>query len=186
MHAILPGLLGGTTTFAVYPFQGKQNLLSKLENRLRGYAGWIPEAWRILVVVDRDSNNCLDLKKTLVTAAQSVKLRTRSSARQDWNVLFGIAIEELEAWYFGEWNAVCKAYPRVNRNAVRSSRFRNCDQIAGGTWEAFEQVLQRAGYFTGGLRKIEAARRIGKYFNGASCSSPSYKYVESAIKEAVF
>jgi hypothetical protein len=31
------------------------------------------------------------------------------------------------------------------------------DDIKGGTWEAFQHVLQSSGYFTDGLRKIEAA-----------------------------
>ncbi len=32
------------------------------------------------------------------------------------------------------------------------------DAIPGGTWEAFERVLQRSGYFQTGLRKLEAAQ----------------------------
>ena len=33
----------------------------------------------------------------------------------------------------------------------------------GGTWEALEHILQRAGYFACGVRKIEAARENAKF-----------------------
>ncbi len=184
IRAILPSILGETTSFEVYPYQGKRDLLSHLEQRLRGYAAWIPDTWRIIVIVDRDDDDCLNLKSSLENMAKLTTLRTRKSSQMNWNLVFAIAIEELEAWYFGDWNAVCRAYPRLDWAVVRSSRYRHCDEISGGTWEAFERVLQKAGYFSGGLRKIEAARMIGRYFDSGSCSSPSYKYFENALLEA--
>ena len=40
------------------------------------------------------------------------------------------------------------------------SAYGDPDAIKGGTWEAMERELQRAGYFKSGLAKIEAARVI--------------------------
>jgi hypothetical protein len=54
LRAHLPRLLGGDATFNVYPSQGKQDLMRNLPDRLKGYASWLPEGWRIVVVVDRD------------------------------------------------------------------------------------------------------------------------------------
>ena len=46
LRALLPRLLPAGRTFEVHAFQGKPDLLGKLEARLRGYAGWLPVDWR--------------------------------------------------------------------------------------------------------------------------------------------
>jgi hypothetical protein len=48
LMAILPGLIGGRATFSVHSYQGKGDLLGKLGARLRGYAKWIPDSYKIL------------------------------------------------------------------------------------------------------------------------------------------
>ena len=61
MEALLRGFLPrmlGDVTFQVYPFQCKSELLQHLPERLRGYSSWLPPTWRILVVVDRDDDDC--------------------------------------------------------------------------------------------------------------------------------
>jgi hypothetical protein len=96
-----------------------------------------------------------------------------------------IAIEELEAWYFGDWNAVKSAYPRVSTSIPQKEAFRNPDAISGGTWEAFERLMKKAGYFEGGLRKIEAARQIGRQVDWQRNSSLSFQYFRDAILEVM-
>lgn len=142
LGALLPRLLPAERTFVVHPFQGKTDLLDKLHDRLRGYAAWLPEDWRIVAVVDRDDDDCLALKRQLETMAHDARLRTRSASRgRPWQLVNRIAVEELEAWYFGDWPAVCAAYPRVSPRIPDQAGFRHPDGIAGGTWEAFERVL---------------------------------------------
>ena len=53
LRAFLPRLLPLGSTFDVHPFQGKTDLLGKIEARLRGYASWLPDDWRIVVVLSR-------------------------------------------------------------------------------------------------------------------------------------
>jgi hypothetical protein len=62
-----------------------------------------------------------------------------------------------------------------------------CDPygVQGGTWEAFERVLQRAGYFDGGLRKIEAARFIAAGIDPARNRSRSFQSLRTALVEMV-
>ncbi len=43
------------------------------------------------------------------------------------------------------------------------SRYRNPNAIVGGTWEALEHELQRAGYAPGGLAKVATARAISAH-----------------------
>lgn len=184
--AMLPRILNQGESFKVHVFQGKSDLLGKLESRLKGYAKWIPSDWRIFVVVDRDDDDCLHLKDHLETAASRAGLRTRAvSVGQHWSIANRIAIEELESWYFGEWASVQQAYPRVSKTIPMKSQYRECDAIRGGTWEAFERVMQSFGYFKGGLTKIEAARRIGEVYEPLRSSSRSFAVFHEAILEAL-
>ena len=72
-----------------------------------------------------------------------------------------IAVEELEAWYLGDVPAIANEFPGTSPNLGSQAKFRNPDAVAGGTWEAFERVLQSAGYYPAGLSKIDTARRMG-------------------------
>ncbi|HNU11509.1 MAG TPA: DUF4276 family protein [Rubrivivax sp.] len=185
LRALLPRLLPHDRTFEIHPFQGKSDLLGKLEQRLRGYAAWLPSDWRIAVVVDRDDQDCRVLKGQLESMAQRAGLRTRTGARNaPWQLVNRIAIEELEAWYFGDWAAVRSAYPRAAENVPRRQALRDPDAIAGGTWEAFERIMQARGYFRGGLLKIEAARAIGAQVELARSSSRSFRVFCDALVEA--
>ncbi len=186
LNELLPRMLPTSCDFKVYPFQGKNDLLRKLPGRLSGYAQWLPEDWRIIVVVDRDDDDCTDLKRRLEQIAKSSGLRTRSRSRagtQPWHIANRIAVEELEAWYFGDWDAVRHAYPHVSATIPRKSGFRDPDAVSGGTWETFERVLNKAGYFRGGLRKIEVARRIGSLIDPSRNYSHSFQTFCEVIAE---
>jgi hypothetical protein len=185
LRGLLPRLLPPDRTFEIYPFQGKQDLFDKLECRLRGYAAWLPTDWRIVVVVDRDDDDCRKLKQKMEDIAAQVKLRTRGGFSSGWQLVNRIAIEELEAWYFGDWEAVRAAYPKVSATVPRQQRYRNPDAIAGGTWQAFERILQRYGYFKGGLPKIEVARTLGAILDRSRCRSQSFTCFCDAVLEAV-
>ena len=186
LRALLPRLLPQDRTFEVHAFQGKSDLLGKLADRLRGYARWLPEDWRIVVVVDRDDDDCLQLKRRLEDIARQADLRTRTSAGgAPWQLVNRIAIEELEAWYFGDWEAVRTAYPRIPSSIPNQQKYRDPDHIAGGTWEAFERVMQQRGYFKEGLRKIEAARALGGLIDAQRSRSPSFRHFQQAVLEAV-
>ena len=182
LRALLPRPLPQDRTFEVHSFQGKSDLLGKLEARLRGYAAWLPGDWRIVVVVDRDNEDCRVMKRQLETMARRAGLRTRTrTGNAPWQLVNRIAIEELEAWYFGDWEAVCSAFPRASTNVPRRQGFRNPDDIAGGTWEAFERVMRAYGYFESGLRKIEVARAIGANVDPARSTSGSFRAFSGAI-----
>lgn len=173
LGGVLPKLLP-TASFRIYSHQGKPDLLSKLPSRLRAYSRWLPETSRILVVTDRDRDECAELKAQLNDASQAV------DAAGERRVLNRIAIQELEAWHFGDWQAVRAAYPRVPATIPRQARYRDPDEI-DGTWEAFESVLQGAGYFAGGLRKIEAARAISIHIEPSRNTSPSFRSLREGL-----
>jgi hypothetical protein len=184
LRELLPRLLGDEVSFAVYPYQCKDDLLSKLPVRLVSYAKWLPETSRILVIVDRDDDDCKILKEKMEQMALDAGLRTRTAgAGEQWQVVNRIAIEELEAWYFGDWEAVRAAYSRVPQTILSQAKYHDSDAITGGTWEVFGRVLQRDGYFKGGLRKIEAARSIAAHRVPDRNCSKSFQVLRSALLE---
>lgn len=183
LQTFLPSLLREDQTFNIVSFQGKKDLLNKLEARLKGYAKWLPSDWRIIVIVDRDDEDCLMLKRQMEDAAHRANLTTRTqSDGKTWQVANRIAVEELEAWYFGDWDAVKKAYPRVKEYLSSKKGFRDPDAIRN-TWESFEKILKRHGYFKGGLAKIDAARAIGAYIHPDRNTSHSFCVFLRTISE---
>jgi Domain of unknown function (DUF4276) len=173
---LLPKMLHSGTEYEIHAFRGKQDLFSKLPSRLKGYAGWIPEEWRIVILVDRDNEDCQELKKKLEQFAldSGFITKTRQSNRQPFRILNRIMIEELEAWFFGDAQAILKAYPGIP-NFSQKAKYREPDAIQGGTWEALERELQKAGHFRGGLDKVEAARKIAKFMDPKINRSASFQ-----------
>lgn len=182
LRALFPALLGDIG-FEVHRFQGKNGLLQELPARLRGYAAWLPASWRIVVIVDRDDDPCEELKQQLDGVAREAGLAVRRPGGAPWQVVNRLAIEELEAWFFGDWDAVRAAYPRVPATIPAKQPYRAPDAIRGGTCEAFERVLQQAGYFAGGLRKIEAAREVARHMAAARNRSPSFGKLREILVE---
>ena len=184
LKVLLPRLSPGAT-FKIHPFQGKRDLLKKLERRLRAYKKKLQPNHRIAIVIDRDNDDCRELKDRLESLSIRSGLVTRTRSRRGrWQVVNRIVVEELEAWYFGDWTAVCEAYPRTPRNIPSKAAYRCPDAIRGGTWEKFERIMQHHGYFKGGLRKVEAARAVAGFIEPARNSSDSFQKFRDAIVEA--
>jgi hypothetical protein len=185
LRLIVPRIIG-SVSFEVYPHQCKDDLLGKLPARLRGYSRWLPNDWRIVVVVDRDDDACDELKTHLEETTQTAGLTTRNAAKgRTYQVVNRLAIEELEAWFFGDWEAVLTAYPRAAENIPRKEGYRDPDGIRGGTWEALERILKRAGYFKTGLRKIEAAGAIAQHLDPERNTSHSFRVFRDVLREMV-
>jgi hypothetical protein len=179
---LLPRILGPAHSFQIHPHQGKADLLGSLKARLRAYARWLPEDWKIVVVVDEDRAGCMALKARLEEIAGAAGFITKTGAGGGpFSVLNRIAIEELEAWFFGDVPAMVRAFPRIPGTLARRAPFRDPDAIAGGTWEVLERVLQRAGYFPGGMPKVETARAISGHMNVAANRSHSFRVFREGI-----
>lgn len=177
LEQLLPKLLPAEANFRILNFQGKHDLLKSLPARMRGYARSLRTDDRIVVLVDRDQSNCHALKHRLEQIAQEAGLATAShpDALGRFQVVNRIAIEELEAWFFGDVAAIRAAYPRVSAHLDQQKGYRDPDAIAGGTWERLERVLQKAGYFRPGLNKMEVARAIAQHMEPSRNRSRSFR-----------
>lgn len=181
---VVPKILGDEVTFKVHDFRGKTNLLKKLPDRMKGYYNLLKyqEDWRIVVLIDEDRQNCQELKQKLEDIAIQEGLSTPSTT-ESFQVLNRIAVEELEAWFFGDVEALTEAYPKVPKTLTKRKSYRNPDEIKGGTWEALDRVLSAAGYYTKGfMPKTEVARNIAPLMNPETNSSKSFQVFRDGIK----
>lgn len=181
LDALLPKVLGEEHTFEVHPFQCKSEMLANLLPRLRGYASWFQsdpttEHWRILLLIDEDRQDCRDVKRKLLDAAQAAGLSDRVLAR--------VIIEELEAWFFGDIEAVRTVYPRVPATLAARRGFRNPDAITGGTWEALDRVLRQSGYGNG-LQKIRFAAAVAPQMQPERNTSGSFQALRIGLQRMI-
>lgn len=183
LRNLIPRIINSSATFDIHAHQGKTDLLQKLPGRLRGYRSWIPSDWRIVVLMDLDDDDCLSLKRRMETIACREGFITKSAASNQTNfeILNRIAIEELEAWFFGDISAINSAFPKVSTNVIHKAKYRNPDTIQGGTWEELEDILQRYGYFKGGMPKITVAREISLHMLPSRNDSHSFQIFYSGI-----
>ena len=184
---LVPNILEAEHTFAVHPFQGKADLLANLPARLQAYRTWLPKDWRIVVLIDEDREDCKALKGQLEKAAKKAGLVTRTSTKgqSPFQILNRLAIEELEAWFFGDVLAVKAAYPRVLATLSKKAKYRDPDSIVGGTWEALERELKKAGYYPTGMPKIEVSRNVSHYMDVERNRSRSFQVFVDGLKACV-
>ncbi len=173
LDQLVPRIVGEQHSFQVLNFRNKKELLKEIPKRLKGYARWIPEDWRIAVLVDEDRQDCHVLKAQLVGASRQAGLHDR--------VLNRVVVEELEAWFFGDIKALRAVYPKIPESLTKRKRFRDPDAISGGTWEALDQVLRRSGY-QGGLIKAATAEAVASHMDPWSNTSRSFQVFRDGLR----
>jgi hypothetical protein len=110
----------------------KRILLDRLPQILKGY-GQTPGYDAVVVVLDSDRRNCQEFLQELKDL-----LRNSQPAPQ---TLFRLAIEEIEAWYFGDRTALLKAYPKAKKGILEKYKQ---DSICG-TWELLANAIHAGG-----------------------------------------
>lgn len=179
---LVPRIVGPNVTFKVHPHGGKSDLLRKLPRRLRGYKHWLPDDYRVIVLVDCDEQDCHELKERLEQAAKEAGLLTKTAAGEPgaFRVLNRIAIVELEAWFLGDVEAIAAAYPGFPGTLPNRGGYRNPDRVREA-WEALERELRKAGHYPGG--KIATARAISANMDPARNRSGSFRAFRDALME---
>ncbi|MBE8516613.1 DUF4276 family protein [Amycolatopsis sp. H6(2020)] len=178
LKALLPKIAPGVD-FQIIPFNGKTDLLRKLPVRLRDYTYyWAETGLRIVVLLDRDDDDCVELKRRLVEIAHEVGLPGEAT-------LFRIVIEELEAWFLGDVPALNAAYPRVPLSLDSQTKFRDPENVTGGAWEGLAHVLQKHGYHKKGLQKVRAASEIAPHMDIENNRSKSFQVFRDGLRRLV-
>jgi hypothetical protein len=159
--------------FQIHAYSGVSDMLAKLPARLRGIAAYMKPDYRVVVVRDEDRKDCRKLKAEIETIARRAGLAPKGK-KPPFQVLTRIAVEELEAWWFGDIPALAAAYPGVPHTLAAQRGFRDPDAIKGGTWECLERVLQTAGHVRGGMPKTAVARAVAEKLDLAKNTSRSF------------
>lgn len=95
-----------------------------------------------------------------------------------------VAIEELEAWFLGDQEAVLASYPGVRPYRDKAA-YRNPDAVTGGTWEALERLLQRAGHYQASLAKVDCAVKVAAHFVPSRNRSGSFREFADGVSVLV-
>jgi hypothetical protein len=177
LRNLLPKIIKGRARVNLINMRNKSRLLQELPARLCGYKRRIEagEDLRLLILVDRDDDNCQDLKATLERMAREAGLSTKSSPQENgqFYVVNRIAIQELEAWFIGDIDALKKAFSSL-RGVSFPKSFQNPDKC--GKWEILHRFLRQNGIYRSNYPKIEAARKISQQIEISHNRSKSFQH----------
>jgi hypothetical protein len=199
LDILMPKIIGVTHTFKVYAYKGigripkglrtrddasKRILLEQLPRLLRGYGnafagfpGSYPAA--VVVVCDLDDRCLKTFRQELLTVLEGCRPKPETR--------FCFAIEEGEAWFLGDINAIKRAYPKVDDKIINN--YRN-DSICS-TWELLadaifpggSRALSAKGWQAIGAEKAAWSREITPYMDMENNTSPSFNYFRTRILE---
>lgn len=198
LDSLLPrifGVQGDPHTWRVHAYKGigripknlnaggdpaKRILLDQLPKLLRGY-GKTPGIDAVVVVLDSDMRNCVDFLSELKALA--------AGCNPAPNTLFRIAIEEMEAWYFGDRQALTTAYPKAKIDVLQ----RYAQDSVCGTWELLADAIypggsaaiKKAGWPLPGQVKHEWATKIGPLLDLERNVSPSFGKLRDGLRRLV-
>jgi len=122
-------------------------LLHNLPSKLRAYGEEENQDLIVVVLVDLDERlDCVAFKAELTALLDHCPKKPK--------YLFRIAIEELEAWYFGDEAALLKVYPKAKRAIL--AKYTQDSQC--GTWEHLAEAI-----YPGGLKKLTLGKKTNSY-----------------------
>lgn len=163
----------------------KSQYMKKVGKRLEGYSYMLKRepSWGVVLLRDRDQEDCLQVLKELDHAiSQSGLDRASVSGGRLGQVLPRLADEMLEAWFFGDTDAINKSYPRFPRGLKAKRAFRNSDAIRDPA-RRLEQELVKAGYYQAGrMDKFQVAFEVAMQMNVDSNTSPSFACFREGIR----
>lgn len=181
LHNIMPKILGGEDTYSIYNYQGKHDLIKKLPNRLRAYHNPPLNTHKIIILIDRDSGNCKDIKNQLENIACNAGLTTKTMDPNNFQVITRVVIEELESWYFGDIVALHEAYPIIPKNLRQRKGYCTPDTIPKPS-NRLLRLLQSEYAETNHLPKIDVAQRVSPYMNPEINTSESFQQFCEGVK----
>lgn len=117
LDELLPVILPPDVKFLTIPHRGKGDLRKSLSIKLRAWKE--AEEVRFVVVHDQDDSDCRALKKELQKLCDAYRS----------NVLVRIPCRELEAWYWGDLEAVSAAFGKDLTSYGKKKSYRVPDEI---------------------------------------------------------
>jgi hypothetical protein len=153
------------------PAPRDETLLGQLAAKLRAFGRSDPGS-PVLVVVDADQDNCLALKASLTAMLGGLPHRPRE-------VIFRIAVEEVESWFIADTAAVQRAYPAVNLGVLMAI----APDAVVGAWEQLADALGLNSDLCTGADKEDWAKAISPHLELAHPPSPSFATFIRALEQ---
>lgn len=155
-------------------------LLNRLPALLKGYDK-TPGIDAVVVVVDVDQRDCRVFLEELRQLAIDCGLRTMP--------MYRLAIEEMEAWYLGDREAVLKAWPGAKVDVLN----RYVQDSVCGTWEVLadaihpggSDAIRKDGWPLPGELKNRWAEQIAPLMNIECNESPSFAKLRDGLRRLV-
>jgi hypothetical protein len=155
-------------------------LLDQLPRILSGY-GRTHGIDAVVVVLDVDRRSCFDFLAELKGIAANCDPAP--------NTLFGLAIEEMEAWYFGDRAALDAVYPRAKAEVlsryVQDSICNTWETLADAVHPGGSAAIKKVGWPLPGQVKCEWAGKLGPLMNIEANTSPSFCKFRDGIRQLV-
>jgi len=198
LEAVLPKLLGeygNPHTWNMHSYKGigripknlkasadpaKRILLDQLPRLLQGY-GRTPGIDAVVVVLDTDKHDCVNFLAELKALA--------AACNSTPNTLFRRAIEEVEAWYLGDRQALESAYPRAKAEVlnryVQDSVCDTWELLADAVHPGGSAAIKKAGWPLPGQVKHEWAEKIGPLLELDRNVSPSFGKLRDGLRRLI-
>ncbi len=167
LKGILPKILPEEVNVKYVIFEGKQDLEKQLERRLKG---WQQPHSAFLVMRDKDSGDCLQIKQQLTD-------KINASGKQAMT-LIRIACTELESFYLGDLNAVEQGLG-ISNLAIKQQKkkYRTPDKLSNAS-EELQKLTQRK------YQKVSGSRAIAPHLKlDGSNHSHSFNVLLTGLKK---
>lgn len=156
----MPKIIRQRATVNYINMRNKSRLLQELPSRLRGYRSLIDNGddIGIVVLIDRDSDDCAQLKSRLELMARDAGLGTKTSTKDArFIVVNRIAIEELEAWFIGDHEPLKKPL-----RAFAENHFPNHSRIPthAGPGSIFIDFSRSRAFTRAATQRLRQQRRL--------------------------
>lgn len=163
LDELLPRILPPDVTFQTIPHHGKRDLERSIPRKLRGWKE--PGDIRFVILHDQDTKDCVSLKQELLQLC----------AVTDRPCLVRIACQEMEAWYFGDIDALCAAYDRPKlREVIGKKKFRVPDAIPDPKEELYWLIPEH--------QQISGAKRVAPHMDIERTTSASFQQFVRGVR----
>lgn len=166
MKVLLDGLLPRLfpqLNYLCLAFEGKTDLERNIPRKLRA---WTWNHTRFMILRDNDGADCAILKQRLIDLLPAER-RTRTKVR--------LVCQELEAWYFGDSDALADVFENeALRNIGSKAKYRRPDEIA--------QPSKSLAALEPRFQKVSGARQMAQSMARDRNTSPSFAVTIRAIE----
>ncbi|MBT9583169.1 DUF4276 family protein [bacterium] len=155
----------------------KRILLDQVPRIIQGY-GKTPGIDAVVVVLDSDRKDCASFLAELKAMA--------ASCQSPPNTIFRLAIEEMEAWYFGDPEALLVGYPRARQEVlaryIQDSVCATWEMLADAVYPGGVAAVKKVGWPLPGQLKHEWAEKIGPWMDPERNQSPSFAKLRDGLR----